>query len=142
MRFWDTSAVVPLVVDEPTSNACLKLLRADRALTVWSLTRTEVVSALQRKHREGSLDVEATERATRKLEQLTSAWVELSGIIEVRGHAERFLREHALRAADALQLAAAFVAVDGSPRNREFVVFDGNLAAAARATGFTVTLPS
>lgn len=141
MRFWDSSALVPLVVSEPRSNVCRKLLRADRGVVVWALSPTEVASALRRKEREGVLDPAGFATAIRKLAQLASGWIEVQDLLEVRGHAERFLGEHPLRAADALQLGAAFVHADGAPRNRELVAFDGALAVAASALGFTVVSP-
>jgi predicted nucleic acid-binding protein len=51
----------------------------------------------------------------------------------------RFLRVHPLRAADALQLAAAFVAADRRPSSLEVVTVDQRLAAAARKEGFALT---
>ena len=137
MWFWDSSAIVPLVVREPTSTECRRLLRADRGMAVWALSRTEVVSALRRRAREDVLAAHGLASALKKLGQLASGWVEVQELIEVRGHAERLLGEYPLRAADALQLAAAFVHADGSPKNRQLVVFDEALADAARDLGFT-----
>lgn len=48
---------------------------------------------------------------------------------------------HALRSADALQLAAALVACDERPRGETFVSLDERLRNAAQREGFTV-LPS
>jgi predicted nucleic acid-binding protein len=56
---------------------------------------------------------------------------------EVRLQCRRLLRVHALRAADALQLAAALVWT-GRMDEGEFVVADGRLAEAARLEGFGV----
>lgn len=50
----------------------------------------------------------------------------------------RFLRVHTLRAADSLQLAAAFVSADKRPAFLDVVTFDGRLAEAARKEGFVV----
>ncbi len=50
----------------------------------------------------------------------------------------RFLRVHPLRAADALQLAAAFVLADRRPSTLELVTLDDRLAVAARKEGFVV----
>ena len=47
MRFWDSSAVVPLVCREPESPRCRAWLREDPVLLVWALAATEVVSALR-----------------------------------------------------------------------------------------------
>jgi uncharacterized protein len=53
--------------------------------------------------------------------------------------AVRFLRVHPVRAADALQLAAAFVAAERRPASLEVITFDDRLAVAARKEGFVVT---
>ena len=55
MRFWDSSAVVTLAVEEPTSRACRAWLREDSHQVVWCLTRVEVLSALCRRQRDGGL---------------------------------------------------------------------------------------
>jgi predicted nucleic acid-binding protein len=111
-------------------------------MTVWAFSPTEVTSALRRREREGGLDRAGFESADRKLRQLASGWLEVQEILEVRAHAERFLGDYALRAADALQLGAAFVYADGTPKNRPFVVFDGALRDAARDLGFKVVSPA
>jgi predicted nucleic acid-binding protein len=46
---------------------------------------------------------------------------------------------HILRAADALQLAAAVVVAEGLPSSLDIVTLDERLAAAARREGFTVS---
>ena len=48
MRFWDTSALVPLVVEEATTPAMQKLLREDGDVVVWMLTSVELLSTLGR----------------------------------------------------------------------------------------------
>jgi hypothetical protein len=48
------------------------------------------------------------------------------------------LRVHPLRAADALQLAAAFIAAERRPSSLELVTLDDRLAVAARKEGFAV----
>ena len=39
MRFWDASAIVPLVLDEPGRDALLDLLERDAAIVAWWGTR-------------------------------------------------------------------------------------------------------
>ncbi len=60
----------------------------------------------------------------------------------VRRHAERVVEAHPLRAADALQIAAALVAAEEDPGSLPFVTLDRNLAEAAEREGFRVYLPS
>ncbi|MDI7269147.1 MAG: type II toxin-antitoxin system VapC family toxin [Myxococcota bacterium] len=99
MRFWDSSAVVPLVVEERSSRACRDLVRADAVQVTWCFTRTEVVSALWRRHRDGALDASAVARAQARLDLLADRWVEVDALLLVRDLAERLLRVHPLRPA-------------------------------------------
>ena len=77
--------------------------------------------------------------AHQRLALLSSGWHEVDSCDLVREAAIRFLRVHPLGAADALQLAAAFVAADRRPASLELVTLDDLLAAAARKEGFIVT---
>lgn len=56
--------------------------------------------------------------------------------------ARRLLRVHALRAADALQLAAAIAASEADPASLDLVMLDEQLAEAARREGFPVAVPA
>jgi predicted nucleic acid-binding protein len=56
----------------------------------------------------------------------------------VRVLAERLMSAHPLKAADALQLAAAFRWAAEQPGGYEFVSLDGTLRTAAAVEGFTV----
>jgi uncharacterized protein with PIN domain len=51
MIFWDSSAIVPLLVNEPKTKEAQAILRKDRNLTVWCLTYLEATSALNRRLR-------------------------------------------------------------------------------------------
>jgi predicted nucleic acid-binding protein len=138
MRFWDSSAVVPLCVDAPEAPATRALLRSDRAMAVWWATRTECISALVRQVREGSMDLRGEREARAILTALERAWSEVQPAETVRGLAERLLATHTLRAADALQLAAALQWRGRPSAGAQFVCFDGRLRGAAHAEGFAV----
>ena len=142
MRFWDSSAVVPLVVEETTSKACRQLLRSDKGQLVWCLTRAEIVSALWRRRREGVLTDAEVQKAERRLDLLSDRWTEVDAMVVVREAAERLLRIHPLRAADALQLGAALVALGPRTRGRLFVALDDTLLRAAEREGFTSIRPA
>ena len=141
VTFWDTSALVPLVVEEATSVACRRLLRERPDVVVWALTRTEMTSAIWRRARDGDLDMAAVPRALSRIAALGARWAEITDVDLVRDRAERLLAQHALRAADALQLAAALVLTRERPRNRDFVTADGALARAAASEGFRIVIP-
>jgi uncharacterized protein len=138
VRFWDSSAVVPLLVEETARGALLRLLEADGGLIVWWATPVECVSALARREREGALDAAGANVALSRLRDLEPAWVEVNPSPAIRNLAQRLLRVHALRAADTLQLAAAIVAAEHDPASLGFVCLDARLTAAAQREGFEI----
>lgn len=139
MRFWDASAIIPLVADEPSRERMLTLLDEDPQMLVWWGTPVEVVSALARRERDGLLTADDVTNALAGFRQLADSWHEIVPSDAVRRTAERLLRVHALRSADSLQLAAAITAADHNPSTLELVCLDDRLTAAARREGFTVT---
>ena len=138
MKFWDASAIVPLLVTEAHTRQVQALAAADPVMLVWWATEVECASALARLARDGMLDETAETRAFERLRQIASGWHEVDPGDTVREAAVRLLRVHPLRAADALQLAAAFVLAEGRPSTLEFVTLDDRLAVAARKEGFVV----
>lgn len=138
MRFWDSSAVVPLLLDEPGGEGMLALLERDSAMVVWWGTPLECASAIARREREGVLGFPDAGRALATLATLSASWSEVVATEPVRTTAQRLLRTHPLRAADSLQLAAAIIAAEGEPRSMPFVCLDSRLAEAAEREGFPV----
>jgi uncharacterized protein len=138
VRFWDASAIVPLLISETTSQRLRTLATSDPTMAVWWVSEVECVSALVRREREGMLDASTLEIALRQLRQFAQTWLEVEPSGLVRETAARILRVHALRAADALQLAAAFAAAERRPASLEMVTLDERLAGVARKEGFTV----
>ncbi len=136
--FWDTSAVIPTLVPEAHSATTASLLRSDRQVTLWWVSPVECQSALHRQHREDKLSPS----------QLNEALVRLRGLIEdadfiaptggLRERAGRLVAVYPLRAADALQLAAALVWCNEAPQGDSFVCLDDRLREAARREGFTI----
>jgi predicted nucleic acid-binding protein len=138
LRFWDSSAIIPLTVTEASTEAVRAIAEEDPVMCVWWGTEVECVSALARLDREGALTEGATTAALERLDLLAEGWNEVQPVAAVRSTARRLLRVHPLRAADALQLAAAVVAAEGQPASLGIVTLDDRLAAAARREGFTV----
>ena len=138
MKFWDSSAVVPLLVEEQARKWLLELLDANHAMLVWWGTPVECVSAVARREREGNMSVPAATEALARLGELSKSWHEVLPSSVVRATAQRLLRVHPLRAADALQLAAAMAASAGDPSAVEFVSLDERLNVAAQRQGFPV----
>lgn len=138
MRYWDASALVPLLVNEPATSRLRRLAEEDDRLLTWWGSRVECASALSRIGREIRIDAEAMRSALGALDDLVKSWNEIEPSGELRRTALRLLRVHSLRAADALQLAAALVAADGDPAQLPFVCRDKRLAEAADKEGFPV----
>jgi uncharacterized protein len=138
LRYWDSSAIIPLTVTEASTDTMRAIAEGDPVMCVWWATQVECVSALARLEREGALTDAATTGALERLDLLAESWNEVQPVAAVRSTARRLLRVHALRAADALQLAAAVVAAEGQPASLAIVTLDERLAAAARREGFVV----
>jgi predicted nucleic acid-binding protein len=141
VRFWDSSALVALLVPEADTASLADLARGDPALAVWWATPVECTSAIARLEREGDLGPADVRAALQRLKRAALEWIEVPPTAAVRDRALRLLRVHALRAADALQLAAAIVAADSAPANLPVVTLDDRLRGAAEREGFTV-IPS
>ncbi len=141
MRFWDTSAVVPLLVSEPSSAAVRLAFARDPEVVAWWATELECVSALTRLEREGALTATSIADALHRLDELSMGWREVQPIGRIRQIASRLLRVHPLRAGDALQLGAAIVASEDQPATLPFVTLDDRLATAAEREGFATVRP-
>lgn len=138
MKFWDASAIVPLLMAEPSTKTLQGLSEKDPTMIVWWATEVECASAIARLERDAALDDAAAREAFDRLKHLAHAWHEVDASDPIREAAVRFLRVHPLRAADALQLAAAFVAAERRPSSIEVVTLDDRLAVAARKEGFVL----
>lgn len=141
MKFWDTSALVPLLVAEPATAAVTALYRADSLLAVAWTTPVECASALARAEREKFLTSEQAGAAFARLDDLARTWAEVEPVAALRDIARRLLRVHPLRAADALQLAAATLASEQRPSTLVVVTLDQRVEAAASKEGFVVVVP-
>jgi uncharacterized protein len=142
VRFWDSSAIVALLVSERVSASVRAEHARDIEMTTWWGTQVECVSALARLEREATLLPADLTAASAGLDQLASGWTEVQPSHRLRATALRLLRTHALRAGDALQLAAAVAASEGNPRSLPFVTRDVRLALAAEREGFPTITPS
>jgi uncharacterized protein len=138
MKFWDSSALIPLCFKEPASGVIQELAEVDSDIVVWWATRVECVSALSRRLREGPAPTSMEARAKAILSALSSAWSEVQPNELVRQRVERLLMVHALRAADAFQLAAALTWAQESPVGLDVVCLDQALRLAAAKEGFTI----
>lgn len=138
MKFWDSSALIPLLLAESTSENVKNIVRADEDIVVWWAARVECLFALARRGREGTLSSDAKGKSKAVLSALSEEWSEILPSERTRKRAERLLLIHPLRAADAFQLAAALIWAEETPQGLEFVCLDQNLSEAASKEGFTI----
>lgn len=142
MKFWDSSAVVLLLVPEVMSGSVQRLYEDDPVMAAWWATEIECTSAIARRQRLGQLPEDVVTEAFVRLKALREGWHEVEPGEELRESAKRLLRVHDLRTADALQLAAAVYVAEARPSTLEFVSLDDRLLAAARREGFPTTKPT
>ena len=138
MKFWDSSALVALLVKEKETRYCLKTLSDDQEMLVWCLSKVEVISALCRRLRDKAFGEEEFQKAKGHLNDLIERAYEVQAIEKVRARALRLLEVHPIRAPDACQLAAVLVATQEEPHRLAMVCFDQNLKNAALKEGFIV----
>ena len=138
MKFWDSSAIIPLCFKEPSSEAVTHVINADPDIIVWWATRVECISALARRIREGAIGTNTEVHVKGILSALSEEWSEVQPSEAVRQRAERLLMLHSLRAADAFQLASALIWAQESPAGLDIVCLHQNLRQAAYREGFTV----
>lgn len=138
MRYWDSSALVPLIVRQRASGRMRSFYRSDAGVLAWWGARVECESAVSRLERDGLLRRRSATAARGRLDRFAATWQEVQPSDPLRENARRLLRVHDLRAADALQLAAAFAAAEGRPPTLSFVCLDDRLGGAAEREGFPV----
>ena len=138
MKFWDSSAILPLLVAEASTPSALAYYENNPEIIAWWGTPVECASALARLEREAKLDSTEITLALGQLAALQAAWHEVQPLDSVRQIAQRLLRLHPLRAADSLQLAAALLVCEHRPKGWQFVSLDTRLSLAAEREGFMV----
>ena len=138
MKYWDASAIVPLLTRQTFTEPMQKILIQDGEVITWWGSSLECYSALMRLIREGKLTGSQQLIAEQRFTALQNGWEEVMPTETVRRITRRLLRTHPLRAADALQLAAALTACEQDPDRFDMVCLDSRLAEAAQREGFVV----
>ena len=138
MMFWDTSAIVPIIVPTVRSTMLAGHLAADNDLTVWRGTPVECAAVLYRSHREESIGQAALDAALVRLQAFTEDADTITPSEFVRRRASDFLAVYSLQPPEAFQLAAALAWCEGHPRGECFLSLDDRLSEAARREGFAV----
>jgi predicted nucleic acid-binding protein len=138
MRFWDSSALIPLFVEQDDTRSLLSLIGEDPHVIVWWGSQVEFASAFNRLLRQEAIDQIEFEKLQQRFQALAASWIETQPTNKLRQRAIRLLRLHPLRAANSLQLAAALIACEENPQTLPFVCNDIRLREAAAKEGFPV----
>jgi predicted nucleic acid-binding protein len=138
MMFWDSSAILPLCVDESYSEQMKSYLMKDPHMAVWWAAFLECVSAFARLQREGLFSDEEMRNTKTPLDVLSQSWTEIMPSRELRDQAVILISLHPLKSADSLQLASARIWAEYKTSKYSFVCLDRTLRKAAQKEGFQV----
>ena len=138
MKYWDSSALLPQFVVEEGTATSRQLLNEDDHVVTWMWARAEIVSAIERRTREGSLAPDVRRSTLEWLARVAKDWYEITDTVTVRDEAITLLGRHSLKAADAGHLAAALNVQAKLGESIDFVCFDNQLSKAAEREGFRV----
>jgi predicted nucleic acid-binding protein len=138
LKFWDSSAIVPAFIREARTEDMRALQELDGEVWVWWATRPECMAVIARLAREGRFSAGQVETVRTSLRQFFGVTREVPPSEPLRLRAERLLAVHALRTADALQLAAALIWSREQPAGHGFVSLDRRLRDAGQREGFTI----
>ena len=129
---------MPLVVTERESNWARKRLTEDDRIITWAWTRTEIVSAIERRSREGPLSRMQRRDVLGRFAAFATHWDEVTDLLAVRSRAHALLARHPLRAADAGQLGVALLVQEQLAEPLTFVCLDQRLSLAAERESLSV----
>jgi len=135
--FWDTSALVPLFVRQSATLRVAAMYDA-HDIVIWWATPVEIASALARLVRIQQITASDYAESRKLVEIVSSSWRVVQPSDGLRALANRLVDRYDLRAADALQLAAALEWCEGAPNGRTFLTADGRLRDSALISGFDV----
>lgn len=134
--FWDASALVPVILREERSSEMSVLLGRDRASAIWWASPVECSSAIFRRYRENLILAGQRDESLERLREILPSLLIMPGTDTLRERAIRLLSNYPLRAADALQLAAALIWSEERPAGQDFVCLDQRLRESAEREGF------
>jgi predicted nucleic acid-binding protein len=137
LAFWDSSALIPLCIEQAQTGRATALF-ANYGVAVWWSTPVEIISGLTRLVRMGEADQDEFLAGKQLAETIAATWVPIQPSVTIAAKACSLLELYPLRAADALQLAAAFEWSEGKPKGKVFLSFDHRLREAAGLAGFTL----
>ncbi len=77
MRYWDASAIVPVIVEEKSTRRIRTFLEEDDEASTWVMSRLEVVGAVERRAREGAIDLRLRQELLHRVHQFFQVFDEI-----------------------------------------------------------------
>lgn len=133
--YFDTSAIIPLIIDEPGSAMCERFWNDATQAVSSRLLYVEARAALARARRLGRLSREDLVRSVESLDGITKEVVGVEVTDSLVRSAGRLAEEEGLRGYDAVHLAAALAVAD---TDTVFLSGDRQLLTAATRRGLAV----
>jgi predicted nucleic acid-binding protein len=133
--FWDSSALVPLCVQQSITPHAVALHKTHDVVAWWAAP-VEIASALARLVRLQQIIPTDYAKARKLAKALSDSWSLIQPSDVLRARALQLVDQYDLRAADAMQLAAAMEWCEGAPQGRVFLSADQRLREAALLVGF------
>jgi predicted nucleic acid-binding protein len=135
VAFWDTSALVPLCAHQGITPRVIALYR-NYGMVVWWATPVEIASALRRLVRMKQITPDDWVTSRRLALDLAESWRIVQPSNTLRENAAQLVERYDLKAADAMQLAAALEWCENDPQGKLFLAADKKLREAAVLSGF------
>lgn len=136
ITYFDTSSVVPLIVNEASTELCSRMWNDSSRVVCARLLYPEARAALARAERMGRLDPRQLRAAVAELDSIVSEVDHIEVTAELAREAGELAEAHGLRGYDAVHLAAAAAVADG---DLVLVTGDSDLASAAAMIGLAVS---
>ncbi len=137
IAYFDTSAVIPLIISEPSSDRCNRVWNEASRVVSARLLYPEARAALAKAERMGRLTATQRVDAVVELETIMTE-VDHIEVTEVLARvAGELAQAHGLRGYDAMHLAAASAVADS---DLVLVTGDSDLANAANSLGIAVSI--
>jgi uncharacterized protein len=133
ISYWDTSALIPLLVQEPASPACRRLWDATTNPIATRLLYVEAAAALHQAHRLGRIDPAQLKRLVADLDSYWDGFSVLELDDALASSAAALAGKYALRGYDAVHCAAGLT-LAADPTS-VLASGDGRLLAAWRSAG-------
>lgn len=136
IAYFDTSAVVPLIINEPSTDLCTRVWNESSRIVCARLLHPEARAALAKAERMGRVDRSQLDAAVTELDSIIGEIDHIEVTAELARAAGDLAQAHGLRGYDAVHLAAAVTVADGE---LVLVTGDSDLVAAASAIGLAVS---